>query len=113
MIENVLLGAALLALAGWVIAPLLIRRVPAPVDSDTAASELLENKHAVYRSILDLEHDHRLGKVRDEDYLVLRREHENEAAQILGELDRGASPDDLDRKLEEEIAEARRRLQTR
>jgi hypothetical protein len=106
------------ALGIWVLQPLAgRRRGPAP-PPDTHRAELIEAKHAVYRSILDLEFDHQLGKVAPADYHELRREHEQEALGLLRELgDEGAqatgnlSGDDagaLD-VLEREIAAARQR----
>ncbi|HEY8201448.1 MAG TPA: hypothetical protein VII47_08850 [Actinomycetota bacterium] len=106
------------ALGIWVLRPLAGRRrgpVPPP---DTRRAELLEAKYAVYRSILDLELDHQLGKVAPDDYQELRHEHEQEAIGLLRELDdegaplpgevSGSDAGALD-VLEREIAEARRR----
>lgn len=106
------------ALAVWALRPLVGRgRQPVPLP-DTHRAELLETKHAVYRSILDLELDRQLGKVAQVDYQELRREHEEEALGLLRELDDegafapagtpGTDDGALD-VLEREIAAARQR----
>ena len=113
-----LVALVLVALLGvWVLRPLVGRRRPVE-PPDVHRAELLETKHAVYRSILDLELDRQLGKVAPADYQELRREQEEEALGLLRALDdEGAfapagSPDAdagaLD-VLEREIAAARQR----
>lgn len=112
-------AAALLvvAAAAWVLRPLLGRRRASVPAADVERSELIEAKHSVYRSILDLEFDRAVGKVAPGDYEALRREHEEEAVGILRALDEapaagdggdGAAGDALD-VLEREIAAARQR----
>jgi hypothetical protein len=128
------LGVALALLGLWVLQPLRSRRVPAagPVD-DARWKELVDAKHAVYRSILDLEFDRSVGKVAEEDYAILRRQQEEEALSLLHEMDAMAStaavtagggkpggdpldphdphdPQDPHDTLEAEIAAARERL---
>jgi hypothetical protein len=108
--------------AAWVIRPLLGRRRSPIQPADVHRSELVEAKHAVYRSILDLEFDREVGKVTPGDYDALRREHEEEAVGILRALDEvapaaagdtsgqagGAGEEALD-VLEREISAARQR----
>jgi hypothetical protein len=110
--------------AAWVIRPLLGRRRSPIQPADVHRSELVEAKHAVYRSILDLEFDREVGKVTPGDYDALRREHEEEAVGILRALDEvapaangagdssgqagGAGEEALD-VLEREITAARQR----
>lgn len=100
MIAAILLVIGAAGLAAWVVLPLF----RPPTATTRPAQPLQESKGAVYQSILDLEFDHRLGKVSDEDYQILRGHHEREAVEILHQLD--ADPDDL----EAEIAAARERL---
>lgn len=102
LVVSVLLTAALLA---WVSAPLFGRK-HRETAGETADSAHLERKHAVYRAILDLEHDRKLGKVEDSQYAVMRTQLESEAAAILDEMDTLLQTGD---PLEEEIATARRR----
>jgi hypothetical protein len=114
----VLVLAVVVALALWVLRPLLGRRRELLAPGDTQRAELLEAKHAVYRSILDLEFDRQVGKVASGDYEELRGEHEQEAVRILRALDErdaagldGASDEETLDLLEREIAAARRRAQ--
>lgn len=121
--------AVVVLLGIWVLRPLLGRGRRPIAPADTRRAELLETKHAVYRSILDLELDRELGKVAQADYQELRREHEEEALGLLRELDEegalagtgpqdpgglngtdgsGSGDDALD-VLEREIAAARQR----
>jgi hypothetical protein len=109
-----LAAVAVAALAAWILFPLLSRRPPAgPEPDDDRLGRLLETKHAVYRSILDLELDRSLGKVSEADYLVMRRQHEAEALAVLREMDEMAGAGSLEDVLEREIAEARERLRSR
>ncbi|MGH2717813.1 MAG: hypothetical protein ACRDJU_04460 [Actinomycetota bacterium] len=83
----VVVGLALAATAVWILRPLQrpVHRLTNP--NDDRWRELIETKHQLYRSILDLEFDSSVGKVSDEDYIVLRRQQEGEALAVLKELD--------------------------
>ena len=121
-----LLGIILAGLGLWILQPLrLPRRVAPPGSVDDARwKELVDAKHAVYRSILDLEFDRSVGKVAEEDYGILLHQHEAEAIALLHEMDAMASaaagssrPGGLpsaaggpEETLEAEIAAARERL---
>jgi hypothetical protein len=113
-----LLGVALAILALWILQPLRLRPAPAAAPGDLRWKELSDAKHAIYRSILDLDADRSFGKVSEEDYAILRRQHETEALGILRQMDdleaRGADqpvPESgLQDALEAEIAAARARL---
>ena len=109
MIWFVISAALVAAAAGWIVSPLWSRG-RSPIRADKS-QELLEQRMAIYRSMLDLELDHSTGKVSDEDFAMLREEHESEALSIIHQdTDReGAEPGPPD-LLEVEIAEARRRL---
>ena len=93
-------------LAFWVFAPLFRPGAGIVAMPAGPAGDLLEAKEAIYRSIIDLEFDFKMDKVSREDYLVMRRQHEDEAMQILSQID-SSQPEDT---LEAEIAEARERL---
>ncbi|MCA1840736.1 MAG: hypothetical protein ABR507_04770 [Actinomycetota bacterium] len=93
----------------WVMRPFASRRQRRDPEENTSVA-LLDAKQAVYRSLVDLELDHKLGKVSDGDHADLRREHEHEAIEIIRQLDADASDVALEDRLEEEISEARRRL---
>jgi hypothetical protein len=115
-----LLGIVLAGLGLWILQPLrLPRRVAAPGSVDDARwKELVDAKHAVYRSILDLEFDRSVGKVAEEDYGILLHQHQAEALVLLHEMDALASataeapvaPKAPEDTLEAEIAAARERL---
>jgi len=57
-----------------------------PVDK-TRLSFLLERKEVIYENLRDLNFDYRAGKYPQPDYENLRSSLENEAAQILAEID--------------------------
>jgi hypothetical protein len=84
-----LLGIVLAGLGLWILQPLRrARRVTPPGGVDDGKwKELVDAKHAIYRSIIDLEFDRSVGKVADEDYGILRHQHEVEALAILHEMD--------------------------
>ena len=121
-----LLCIVLAGLGLWILQPLrLPRRMTPPGSVDAARwKELVDAKHAVYRSILDLEFDRSVGKVSEEDYGILLHQHEAEALGLLHEMDALASaaagnsrpvtpssaPGGPEETLEAEIAAARERL---
>jgi hypothetical protein len=115
-----LLGIVLAGLGLWILQPLrLPQRMAPPGSVDHARwKELVDAKHAVYRSILDLEFDRSVGKVAEEDYGILLHQHETEALALLHEMDALASaaaeapvaPKAPEDTLEAEIAAARERL---
>lgn len=111
MNEALIVGIPVAIVAAWVVAPLLGSASRAALHpSDWKLDELIESKHAIYRSILDLELDHKVGKVSDEDYRALRSQHEAEALAVIKQMDQEASSDTAADLLEEEIAAARDRL---
>ena len=57
-----------------------------PLDK-TRLSFLLERKEVIYENLRDLNFDYRAGKYPQQDYESLRTSLENEAAQILAEID--------------------------
>lgn len=111
MIEQMAVGLVSLAMAAWIVRPLLERRralSSPPADRRTA--ELLEDKQSVYRSIVDLELDHEMGKMDDDDYLQLKQQSKAEALGILRELGGDSSEDLANQTLEDEIRAARARM---
>ena len=109
--EQVLVGLVVAAAVGWIVRPLLGRRrdlAGPPEDRHTA--DLLEEKQSVYRSILDLELDHEMGKMGEDDYQQLRQQSKTEALGIIRELEGEAAEEAEQATLEEEIAAARARL---
>lgn len=113
MIETVLVSFAAMCLGVWTLAPIFRPKPSEPSPASERLNSLIESKQAAYRTILDLEFDHRIGKVSDPDYVLLRRQHEAEALTILKEMDREASFEKHADLLEAEIAAARDRLRRR
>jgi hypothetical protein len=113
MIEVIVVFIAAGALAVWALAPLFGPPSGDASPANERLNSLIESKQAVYRSILDLEFDHQIGKVSDPDYVALRRQHEAEAMAILKEMDKEASLENSADLLEAEITAARDRLRRR
>lgn len=119
VLTTVVVAVVLAAAALWILRPLQLPLHRMTTPDDDRWRELIETKHQLYRSILDLEFDQSVGKVSDADYLVLRRQQEGEAIAVLTELDRisagqaaaaSAGAVGVEDRLEAEIAAARQRL---
>ena len=54
----------------------------------TRAAFLRERKEAVYENLRDLNFEYKAGKYPEEDYVTQRSLLENEAAEIMGEMER-------------------------
>ena len=116
MPEAIVALAAIAAL-GFVLAPLLgngSRRVEIAGDPGSDADQ---RKHAALAAIVDLEREHAMGKLGDEDLSALRRSLEAEALQALRDAERseaaarsGAAAGRQEEELEREIAAVRARL---
>lgn len=100
--------AALAVMLAWILRPSFAPRRELDEGSEEV-ERLVEMKQAIYRSIIDLEHDAALGKVSDEDHRAIKQQHEAEAIEILNELE-AQGDDALRLRLESEIAEARERM---
>ena len=76
--------------------------------------QLFERKEQLLGEIVELEFDRELGKVSAEDFQRLFAELEAETLAIIGELDRlnGASSDQFERRIEEEVAALRQKTAT-
>jgi hypothetical protein len=102
------LGALVVLIAlvfvGW---PLL--RPPAvPVLTDDAPASPAEQRAEIYRELVELDLDRRLGKVDEADHEAQTTALLARAAELLGEED--ATFESLDSEIEREIAEHRRSL---
>ena len=73
--------------------------------------QLFERKEQLLGEIVELEFDRELGKVSAEDFQRLFAELEAETLAIIGELDQlnGASSDQFERRIEEEVAALRQK----
>lgn len=87
----VIMAAALGGIGLYVSAPLLKERrtekMLADYYEETERHHLLSRKDSIYTAIKDLEFDHKTGKLSDEDYAELREKFEQQAAEILKEID--------------------------
>lgn len=135
VVEEALIAVVLAGALVWIVRPLRDPARHAQAAEDARWRELVETKHALYRTILDLEFDQAVGKVSDADYVFLRRQQEAEALAVLARMDalaaeRGAGrvaatpasatmaggeteapvEASLEERLEAEIAAARSRL---
>lgn len=65
-----------------------IERQVESAQEKTRVTYLEERKEAVYDNLRDLNFEYRAGKFPQSDYLAMRTALEDEAAQILAEIDR-------------------------
>ncbi len=108
----VVIGLILALLAvSFVLYPVL-RPQPARAGQPAASLERAERRHAIYRQILDIEFDQRVGKIADTDARDLSAALLREAADLLStepSTERGADPG-ADAEIEREIAAVRKAL---
>ena len=98
--------ACCLVLVAWTLLPILRRSSPSIPTTSRLVEEMIEEKTTIYRSILDLDLDLRLGKVSEGDHRHMRNSLEFKAMEILRKLDRSGLIDS-EELIEREIAEAR------
>ena len=105
--------ALLLGLLLYLGRPLLTSGRTGAVSGPTR--QLFERKEQLLGEIVELELDRELGKVSAEDFQRLFAELEVETLAIIGELDRlnGASSDQFERRIEEEVATLRQKTAPR
>jgi len=86
----VMLGAVLvLAVALFVAAPLFQPLRESPEDADGGARERwLRQKRQALEAIKDIELDHRMGKLSDDDLIAMRRRFEAQALEAMAALER-------------------------
>ncbi|MEE9146898.1 MAG: hypothetical protein V3U27_05810 [Candidatus Tectomicrobia bacterium] len=89
--------------------PILRRGYPAPFEPESAQEleQLVLQKETLYMAIRDLDFDYHTEKVEGHDYTELRRSLEDEAIQVLRQLDATDPFAALDSELEEQIAALR------
>lgn len=108
MIETLVIAALGVAALAWTISPL--RSGP---RSDAARTSVLveeadERKRSALIAIIEIEEEHGVGKLSDDDHDELRVQYENQLLAALRELDElGAERQSEDLKLEAEIARIR------
>ena len=79
----------------------------APMDDGT--QQLYERKEQLLGAIVELELDHEIGKVPEEDFQRLFNQLESEALATIGKLDQlnGAGSSELESRIEAEVAALR------
>jgi hypothetical protein len=105
--------AAALLISGLVLAYVvwpLLQRGPAPVLlDDDRLSELLARKDTLLQSIKQLEFDHQVGKISDEDFQRFDQQLRRQALGLMQQIEKSAPAGAaLDSQLEAEIAQLRR-----
>ena len=77
-------------------------------EGDNDTERLLLQKEMLYGAIRDLDFDFQTGKVDRQDYAELRQQLEEEAVQILRQLDAADSLIALDHEIEQQVLALRR-----
>lgn len=106
--------ALLLSLAalGYVVLPLLSKQPPLLQVEDDRLADLLARKDSALRALKELEFDHQVGKISEEDYQRFNQRLSRQAIGLIQQLEK-ITPESatLDEQLEAEIAR-RRHAQT-
>lgn len=99
MIESIFFAAIISALV-YILFPLYKKNQSFSwlIPEDQTFSYLKERKTTVYTNLKDLDFDYSIGKIAEQDYLRIRSEFKQEAAQILTQMD------DLDQWVEKELS---------
>ncbi len=111
MLWTTLLFALLIAggAAAFVLWPLLSRAAPDVPVEDDRLTDLFSRKDSVLIAIKDLEFDHQVGKLNEEDYQRFNNRLRQQAVGYLQQIDKLAPQSaQLDESLEAEIARLRK-----
>ncbi len=104
--------ALVLLVAAYLARPLLLERLAQPSPEEVRRAELLVERETVLAALHELDLDHAMGKLTDEDYRALRAGWLARGAAVLRALDelKAASPAaDPEAWLEAEVARRRSR----
>jgi hypothetical protein len=103
--------AALYAVA-YPIVVTMRQTAPATTSSEDSLEELLARRDAAFQALRDLNFDHEVGKITDEDYLVFEAGLKQNAADALRAVDAWEAQTDagIEDVLEQEIAARRSSL---
>lgn len=114
MTETLLVAALAVAMVVWILQPLFSGASPAPEGTagDAELDDLMEAKGSVYRTIIDMEMDFKMGKLERSQYERMRSESKAEALELIRKIDAadGAGEDPEELTLEQEIEQVRARL---
>ena len=73
-------------------------------------TRLVEEREALLDAIRELDFDHRMGKVEEEDYRETRSRYENRAVELMRAVEESAGPTpEIEDRIEEEIAALRKK----
>jgi len=110
MLWITLLLALLLSFAAlfWVVLPLLTKQPPLLQVEDDRLTDLLARKDSALRAIKELEFDHQVGKISEEDYQRFNQRLSRQAIGLIQQLEK-ITPESaaLEEELEAEIAKHR------
>jgi hypothetical protein len=106
--------AAVAVIAGGFVLIPLLSEPKASVDiellAETELDRLLERKAVIYQNLKDLDFEHAMRRLSDEDYYRLEADYKNDAALLLQKLDQLGASEGLDEAIEKEIAARRGKL---
>lgn len=115
MLWITLLLALLLSLAAlaYVVLPLLSKQPPLLPVEDDRLTDLLARKDSAVRALKELEFDHQVGKISEEDYQRFNQRLSRQAITLIQQLEK-IKPEsvELDERLETEIAQRRQAHQS-
>lgn len=73
-------------------------------------NRLVEDREALYDAIRELDFDHRMGKVEEDDYRATRSRYESRAVELIKAIEETAAPaQDIEDRIEREIAALRQK----
>lgn len=73
-------------------------------------NQLVEEREALIDAIRELDFDHRMGKVEEDDYRGTRSRYEHRAVELMRTIEETAGPaPEIEARIEEEIAALRKR----
>ncbi len=106
--------AVVAVIAGCYVLIPLFSEPKASVDiellAETELDRLLERKDVIYRNLKDLDFEHSMGRLSEEDFYRLETDYKNDAAQLLEKLDQLGASDGLDEEIEKEIVVRKAKL---
>jgi hypothetical protein len=100
-VGSVLVGLVLLLASTLVISRPWWRSRQSRPAAATPRIPLTEERDAIYETLANLDFDHSIGKVGDDDYAVVRGQLMAQAVEVLRQLD--AEGADIDAKIEEMV----------
>jgi hypothetical protein len=110
----ILACALMVALAGvYVLMPLFREpkgNLEAELLAETELDRLLARKATVYSNLKELEFEYKMGRLGDADFKRLEAGYRAEAAVVLQKLDELGVAEELDEKIEKEVAVRKSRL---